>query len=176
MSADDTGLHNDDGPTTAVPDPETRLNVAHHGSLRLWLRLLTCTLTIERRVRDELRGRFAITLPRFDLMAQLERSPDGLKMNELSQRLMVSGGNVTGLTDQLEKEGLVVRMDDPEDRRAYTIKLTPAGRALFGRMAAVHERWVVELFAGLNATEKSQVYRLLAKLKLHLVSAAQGEP
>ena len=64
-------------------------------------------------------------------MAQLERNPEGLKMSELSQRLMVSGGNVTGLTDQLEKEGLVVRMDDPEDRRAYTIKLTPAGRALF---------------------------------------------
>jgi DNA-binding MarR family transcriptional regulator len=95
-------------------------------------------------------------------------------MNELSQRLMVSGGNVTGLTDQLEKEGLVVRTDDPEDRRAYTIKLTLAGRALFSRMAAVHERWVIELFAGLNATEKSQIYRLLAKLKLHLVGATQG--
>jgi DNA-binding MarR family transcriptional regulator len=156
-------------------DLETRVTDEDHQALKLWLRLLACTNLVETNVRGRLRAEFGITLPRFDLMAQLERSPDGLKMNELSQRLMVSGGNVTGLTDQLEKEGLVVRMDDPEDRRAYTIKLTPAGRALFGRMAAVHERWVVELFAGLNATEKSQVYRLLAKLKLHLASATQGQ-
>jgi DNA-binding MarR family transcriptional regulator len=89
-------------------------------------------------------------------------------MNELSARLMVTGGNVTGITDQLEKEGLVVRVSDPSDRRAYTVKLTPAGRWVFAKMAAVHEQWVVDLFAGLNAAEKEQTYRLLAKLKLGL--------
>ena len=101
-------------------------------------------------------------------MAQLERNPGGLKMNELSQRLMVTGGNVTGITDQLEKEGLVVRASDPADRRAFTVKLTPTGRAVFAKMAAVHEQWVIELFDGLNAAEKDQVHRLLAKLKLGL--------
>ncbi|PWT74046.1 MAG: MarR family transcriptional regulator [Proteobacteria bacterium] len=153
-------------------DLETRLTDDHHQALKLWLRLLSCTNLIEAEIRGRLRTSFGITLPRFDLMAQLERSPGGLKMNELSQRLMVSGGNITGLTDQLEKEGLVTRSDDPDDRRAYTVKLTPAGRALFARMAAMHEQWVIELFAGLTSSEKTQVHRLLAKLKLHVAAAA----
>src|SRR5258708_37072753 len=92
-----------------VPDPESRVSDDHHESLRLWLRLLTCTLMIERRVRAGLREQFAITLPRFDLMAQVERYPQGLKMGELSPRLMVTGGNVTWLTNQLVEEGLVER-------------------------------------------------------------------
>ncbi|MBC8023603.1 MAG: MarR family transcriptional regulator [Burkholderiales bacterium] len=149
-------------------DLETRVSDEHHQSLKLWLRLLSCTNLIESEVRGRLRTEFDTTLPRFDLMAQLERHAGGLKMNELSQRLMVTGGNVTGITDQLEAEGLVVRESDPADRRAYTVKLTPAGRRAFARMAAAHEQWVVELFAGLGAGEKEQVYRLLAKLKLSL--------
>ena len=158
-------------------DLETRVSDQHHQALKLWLRLLACTNRIEAEIRGRLRSKFDTTLPRFDLMAQLERNPGGLKMNELSQRLMVTGGNVTGITDQLEKEGLVQRSSDPNDRRAFTVKLTPAGRFVFARMAAVHEQWVVELFAGLNAAEKEQVYRLLAKLKLGLhkpASAAQN--
>ena len=140
----------------------------HKAELRLWLRLLTCTNLFESEIRRRLRETYDVTLPRFDLMAQLERNPAGLKMNELSQRLMVTGGNVTGITDQLEKEGLVVRVSDPTDRRAYTVKLTPAGRWAFAKMAEVHEQWVVDMFAGLNAVEKEQTYRLLAKLKLGL--------
>ena len=149
-------------------DLETRVSDEHHLSLKLWLRLLACTNLIEAQVRGRLRSEFDTTLPRFDLMAQLERHAGGLKMNELSQRLMVTGGNVTGITDQLEDEGLVVRESDPADRRAYTVTLTPAGRRAFARMAAAHEQWVVGLFAGLAAAEKEQVYRLLAKLKLSL--------
>lgn len=149
-------------------DAEAASTDADHASLRLWLRLLSCTATIERHVRERLRVRFDTTLPRFDMMAQLNREPRGLKMSELSRRLMVTGGNVTGITDQLESEGLVVRESDPADRRAYTVKLTPAGRRAFARMAAAHEQWVIGLFAGLYAGEKEQVYRLLAKLKVSL--------
>jgi DNA-binding MarR family transcriptional regulator len=153
---------------------ETRLTDDHHQALKLWLRLLSCTNLVEAGIRGRLRSAFGTTLPRFDLMAQLERNPGGLKMNELSRRMMVSGGNITGLTDQLEKEGLVMRSDDPDDRRAYTVKLTPAGRALFARMAAVHEQWVIELFSGLTASDKAQIHRLLAKLKLHLAGVTAG--
>ena len=161
------------GATRARPlDLEARVSDEHHQAVKLWLRLLACTNRIEADIRGRLRNEFGITLARFDLLAQLERSPGGLKMSELSKRMMVSGGNVTGLTDELEKEGLVAREDDPADRRAYTVKLTPAGRALFVRMAAVHERWVIELLAGLNGGEKTRVYRLLAKLKQHLAAPA----
>ncbi len=146
-------------------DPETRLHDAHHESLRLWLRLLTCTLTIERRVRARLRERFAMTLPRFDLMAQLERHPEGLKMGELSRRLMVTSGNVTGLTDQLAGEGLVVRTPIPADRRAFLVRLTAKGKRAFDVMAAEHESWVIEMFSGLSDSERDRLHALLGHLK-----------
>ena len=135
----------------------------------MWLRLLTCTQLIERRVRSRLRERFATTLPRFDLMAQLERYPEGLKMNTLSRLLMVTGGNVTAIVDQLEKEGLVERLDEPDDRRAFRIRLTRSGDKTFAEMARAHEQWVVELLEGLTRREHDELLKLLAKLKVHAV-------
>ena len=138
-----------------------------HSALRIWLRLLTCTQLIERRVRSGLREEFGTTLPRFDLMAQLERHPEGLKMNELSRLLMVTGGNVTAIVDQLEKEGQVERLEDSADRRAFRIRLTRSGEKGFTEMARAHEHWVVELLAGLTSRERDELLKLLAKLKSH---------
>lgn len=149
-------------------DLETRLTQDHHQSLKLWLRMLSTTVMIENEIRNRLRAEFDITLPRFDLMAQLERHPDGLRMGELSKRMMVTGGNITGITDQLEQEGLVMRVTDKQDRRAYSVKLTPAGRKAFKTMAGVHEAWVAELFAGLDAEQKSQMISLLSSVKSDL--------
>jgi DNA-binding MarR family transcriptional regulator len=146
-------------------DHETRLSDEHHESLRLWLRLLTCTLLIERRIRARLRGRFAMTLPRFDLLAQLERHPEGLRMGELSRRLMVTGGSVTGLADQLVQEGLVLRAPIPADRRAFSIRLTPKGKRTFDAMAAEHERWVIDMLSGLSNEERDRLHALLGRVK-----------
>ena len=140
-----------------------------HSALRIWLRLLTCTQLIERRVRSRLREEFATTLPRFDLMAQLERYRDGLKMNELSRLLMVTGGNVTAIVDQLEKEGLVERLDEPDDRRAFRIRLTRRGEKSFAEMARAHEEWVVEMLSGLPKREQDELLKLLARVKSHAV-------
>ena len=150
-------------------DRETIARAGDHRALRVWLRLLTCTQMIERRVRSRLRERFATTLPRFDLMAQLERHPEGLKMNELSRLLMVTGGNVTAIVDLLEKEGLVERLDEPADRRAFRIRLTRSGERAFAEMARAHEEWVVELFDGMSRREQDDLLRLLAKVKQHAV-------
>jgi DNA-binding MarR family transcriptional regulator len=149
-------------------DSETRARGDHHDSLRLWLRLLSCSTLIENHIRQGLQREFSTTLPRFDLMAQLERCPEGLKMGELSKRLMVTGGNVTGITDLLEKEGLVARVVDPQDRRAFRVKLTPGGQRLFKKMAAEHERWVIDLLEGLSAKGKQQLAGLLNDLKVHV--------
>ncbi len=153
---------------TAALDAETRVHDDHHVSLRLWLRLLSCTNQIEGRVRQSLQSSFDTTLPRFDLMAQLERAPAGLKMSELSQRMMVTGGNVTGITDGLEKEGLVVREVDPTDRRVYRVKLTAEGGRQFRRMATEHERWVIDLLGALPPRHKKQLMDRLGELKDHL--------
>ncbi|MGS0753849.1 MarR family winged helix-turn-helix transcriptional regulator [Roseateles sp. GG27B] len=149
-------------------DLESRATLGDHQALRIWLRLLSCTLRVEGVVRQRLRRDFATTLPRFDLLAQLERHPQGLAMRELSERLMVTGGNITGITDQLETEGLVVRAAHASDRRSFSVKLTPAGRRQFKRMASTHEQWIVELLSGWTAEEQAQVYGLLAGLKSHL--------
>jgi DNA-binding MarR family transcriptional regulator len=150
-------------------DAETRLRDDHHVSLRLWLRLLAVTNNIENRVRQNLQSKFETTLPRFDLMAQLERAPEGLRMSELSQRLMVTGGNVTGITDGLEKEGLVVREVDAGDRRVFRVKLTAEGQKQFRRMATEHEQWIIEMFGSLSMKQKKQLVDLLGELKKHVV-------
>ena len=153
------------GARAAFLDLETRATKDDHQALRLWLRLLSCTMRVETHVRSRLRQNFATTLPRFDLMAQLERRPAGLRMSELSKRLMVSGGNVTGITDQLEQEGLVQRILDRDDRRAITVKLTDTGLKRFRRMAAHHEQWIVELLGGLSQEDKQAMLAMLQKLK-----------
>ena len=153
-------------------DLETRASKDDHQALRLWLRLLSCTVRIESHVRSGLRHEFSTTLPRFDLMATLERYPEGLRMNDLSKRLMVSGGNVTGITDQLEREGSVVRTLDRGDRRAITVKLTAVGLKRFREMAASHERWVVELLGGLSHEDRQTMLVMLGRLKSHLSEVA----
>jgi DNA-binding MarR family transcriptional regulator len=154
---------------------EVRAHADHHASLRLWLRLLSTTTRIEDTIRQRLREQFDITLPRFDLMAQLERAPDGMKMNELSRRMMVTGGNITPVTDQLVKEGLVERMSLPNDRRAWLIRLTPAGRALFKKMAKRHEIWIVAALGGVSPNESKQLHELLGQVKQHALTGAATE-
>lgn len=155
-----------------VLDLETRAQKGDHQALRLWLRLLSCTVCIENKIRLRLRREFGTTLPRFDLMAQLERSDGGLRMNELSKRLMVSGGNVTGITDQLEREGLVTREACPWDRRAFTVRLTFSGLKLFREMAVRHEQWVIELLAGLSRDEKETMINAMGKVKARINGTA----
>ena len=139
-----------------------------HLSLRLWLRLLACSTDIETEIRKRLRAQFGITLARFDYLAQLHRHPDGLRMSALSRYLMVTGGNVTGLTDELEKDGMVQRDAEPGDRRSVRVALTPKGRKVFERMASEHEGWVVELLGGVAETERHQLYDLLGRLRVQL--------
>lgn len=148
-------------------DLEARAHSEHPEALRLWLRLLTCAQLIEKQVRTGLREQFETTLPRFDLMAQLERHPEGLKMKELSHRLMVTGGNITGITDQLVAEGLVERLEVEGDRRAWRVRLTPRGHGMFSAMAQQHEAWIVQAFEGLQPREVEQLHRLLGKVKRH---------
>ena len=147
---------------------DMRLPDDSHESLRLWLRLLTCSRLIENHVRKALAAQFKTTLPRFDLMAQLERFPKGLQMGELSRRMLVTGGNVTGIVDQLEGAGLIVRTEDPTDRRAYLVKLTKEGRRVFGQMAIEHESWIVNLFSGIPKREQRALNDSLSHLRTQL--------
>jgi DNA-binding MarR family transcriptional regulator len=141
------------------PEPQSKRR------LRLWLRLYAASSVIEREMRRFLRMRFATTLPRFDLMAALERAPEGLTMGELSRRLMVSGGNVTSIVAGLERDGLVCRRQPASDRRTSYVALTELGRAAFMAMAAEHERWIDKLLADVADADIDALTDLLAELK-----------
>jgi DNA-binding MarR family transcriptional regulator len=121
--------------------------------LRLWIRLLRAARAIEAEVRDRLRVRFGVTLPQFDVMAALERRPDGMTMTELSRFLMVSNGNVTGIVDRLVNDRLVIRTPGSEDRRSFLVRLTAKGVRDFNAMAKAHEGWIDELLSEFSGAE-----------------------
>jgi DNA-binding MarR family transcriptional regulator len=162
-------------------DAETKAFETPHGhknELRLWLRLLTCTTMVETEIRRRLREQFDVTLPRFDLMAQLERAPQGMTLGEMSRRMMVSNGNVTGLVERLVESGHLERTPLATDRRVHVVTLTKAGRKAFEVMAQAHEAWIAELFEGLEPAEVDNLLTRLAKLKQSVTPAiaAQGRP
>ncbi len=146
---------------------------AHKDELRLWLRLLTCTTMTEALIRSRLRERFGVTLPRFDLLAQLARAEGGMTLGDLSRRMMVTNGNVTGLVERLVADGLVARTPGPADRRTVVVALTQAGQHQFATMAAEHERWVADAFAGLGAEEVGQLMQLLGQVKASVRAGIQ---
>ena len=166
----------DDGQPVPL-DAETKVSerpADHEAELRLWLRLLTCTALIEGEVRSRLRDTFDVTLPRFDLMAQLDKAPSGMTLGELSQRMMVSNGNVTGLVDRLVEQNMIERRPSPTDRRAMLVNLTSDGRKAFRAMARTHEGWIAEIFGEFSRNEIDQLMQLLAKTKAAARRAKQG--
>ncbi len=149
---------------------EARIEQGDHAALKLWLRMLACTMQIEAEIRRRLRERFGMSLARFDYLAQLYRKPEGLMMKELSSNLMVTGGNVTGLTDELEAEGLVVREPRPNDRRSWVVRLSDTGRSSFKAMAAEHEQWILEMFSTLDAPTMKHMSTQLGALRLQVLA------
>lgn len=137
--------------------------------LRVWLRMLKVTRMIEAELRERMRQTWDITLPRFDVMAALRRAENGMKMSDLSGVLRVSNGNVTGIVDRLEADGLAERKSVKGDRRAMLVLLTPEGKTLFDEMAAIHEIWVDELFSPIGAqglnTVQTRLTRIAEKLE-----------
>jgi DNA-binding MarR family transcriptional regulator len=136
--------------------------------------MLACTNLVERRVGANLRDAYATTLPRFDFLSQLERSPGGLRMTEISRRMMVTAGNITRLADQLVAEGLITRTPATDDRRAANVQLTARGRRTFDQMAREHEGWIVAMFDRLDEAERRSLFELLGRLKRHLNDGVGG--
>src|SRR5258707_12153133 len=145
-----------DSETKAVELPED-----HGDEIRLWLRLLTCTTLIEGAVRSRLREGSDVTLPRFGLMAQLDRAPDGMTLSDVSKRMMVSNGNVTGLVERLGESGHLDRRPSDADRRVQVIRLTKAGRAEFRKMAAEHELGIAHVLGDLTPQNVRALRRLM---------------
>jgi DNA-binding MarR family transcriptional regulator len=156
---------------SALLDAESRANADHKAEVRLWLRLLSCTNLIEAEIRRRLRRHFDTTLPRFDLLAALDREPEGLTAGAVSRRMMVSNGNVTGLAARLEAEGLIERRAHATDGRVQVLRLTARGRRDFARQSAAHEDWIAELLGALAPADRDTLHRLLGRTKGSLRAA-----
>lgn len=161
------GTPSDEQPAITFRD---KLDGAPHSkrSLRLWLRLLSCSMIIEKRIRARLDQDFETTLPRFDVMSALERHPEGLTMGQLSRSMMVSNGNVTAVVSRLLADGWVARTADQSDRRIATVCLTRKGRTMFLRMASAHERWVDHMFEGISDAHVNELMALLSELRISI--------
>ena len=96
-------------------------------------------------------------------------------MGDLTQMLMVTGGSVTGLTDEMEREGLVKRESDPSDRRAWIVSMTEKGKRVFRRMAKEHEEWIVELIGALDQRSLQTLHTELGRLRLTLSGLGRNQ-
>jgi DNA-binding MarR family transcriptional regulator len=141
--------------------------------IRVLLRLLSCSMTIEKRLRRRFVEQFDTTLPRFDVLATLERHRGGITMSALSQSLLVSNGNVTAVVRQLEADGLLVSRPAPDDRRRSIVALTERGRSHFQELAAAHHGWIATMFAAMPDDKLAALYDLLAALKTSLGAEQQ---
>ena len=151
-------------------DLESRAREDDHNALRLWLKLLSTSQLIENNIRELLRVEFNVTLPRFDLMAQLHRHPEGLSMSSLAEMMMVSGGNVTSIVKQLEKEDLVSRTAQEKDNRSFIVTLSAKGLSLFEKMMPAHEAWIISMMADLKMEDIQSLMGNLDKIKNHIKS------
>ena len=143
-------------------------------SVRVWLRLLSCTMAIEKEVQRRFAER-GMTLPRFDVLAALDRHGE-MNMGALSQALLVSNGNVTQLVQKLVRDGLVEMHKLPSDRRTSIVRLTPDGKAVFDRLARAHQDWIDQMVGGLDYTQRERLYVALGTLKISIAQfAARGK-
>jgi DNA-binding MarR family transcriptional regulator len=148
--------------------------LADRSNIRLWLRLLSCTLVMEKRVKRRLADRFGATLPRFDVLAALDRHPKGMTMGALSSSLLVSNGNVTALVQTLIRDGHVEMSPSPIDRRASIVRLTAAGGSYFAELSEAHHDWIDGMLAGLTRAEREGLYNLLGALKASIAQAEEA--
>jgi DNA-binding MarR family transcriptional regulator len=153
--------------TSQAPVYRDKLGGAPHSklSLRLWLRLLSCSTIIEKRIRARLDEEFGTTLPRFDVLSALQRHPEGLTMGQLSDYIMVSNGNVTAVVNRLLDDGLILRTTVKSDRRVATVRLTRKGKAAFLRMASVHEQWIDHMFQDLTDERIEELMSALSEMR-----------
>ena len=161
-------------PSLALPAKANELGSDYRGQTRLWLRLLACTTLISGKLRRKFREHFEFTLPRFELLAQLDREVGGLAQGELSKRLMVSAGNITPILNRLVDEGLIERIPSHLDRRVQIVRLTVEGRKKFRQMAKKHSQWLSEIFDGLDRGELESLDRQLSRLKQLLKDSDSG--
>ena len=139
-------------------------------ALSVWIRLLKAHGLMMREVRRRVPE--SLTLPQFDVLAQLARHEDGMTHGDLTRQLLVTAGNVTGIVDRLAGLGLVERRPVPEDRRAVRVRLTQRGRHLAQRALPRHKKEVTALLDGVSQDDLARLRDLLGTVARALEGGA----
>lgn len=131
-------------------------------ALSLWVKLARAYSTVSKKSIENIRE-FNLTEPQFAALETLGHLGP-LTIGTLCTKQLVTGGNMTLVVDNLEKEGLVERIHSKEDRRAIIVQLTPKGKKLFEKIFPEHIKYMVDLISVLSEKEQEELGRLLKKL------------
>jgi MarR family 2-MHQ and catechol resistance regulon transcriptional repressor len=131
-------------------------------ALSLWVKLTKAYHTVSRLTGENIK-KYNLTRPQFCVVECLGHNGE-MTLTALSSKLLVTGGNMTLVVDNLEKEGLVERVRSKEDRRTINVKLTDKGAHLFSSVFKKHAQFITKNFQVLSEKEQVQLSKLLKKL------------
>jgi DNA-binding MarR family transcriptional regulator len=154
-----------------LPSARAKESLEKKPAVGLWVRLAKCYALVLREVRDA-PGNSALTLAQFDVLAQLLRHPEGMTPGDLSEALLVTAGNITGLVDRLEAQDLVTKRTAKDDARVRIVRLTARGKRLAVREVARHERLLSRVFSDLRVDEQLEISETLDRMRVALEKRA----
>lgn len=131
-----------------------------------WRAVLLAQDRVVRAIERDLADAGRVPLSWYDVLLELNAVPRRcLRMQELSERVVLSRSRVSRLVDDLEREGLVDRHPDPDDGRATLACLTPAGRDALRRAAPIYLRGIERYFtAHLDQRERATIAAALQRV------------
>ncbi len=140
-------------------------------ALDLWVKLARAFSVFNRRSEEQIRS-FGLTPAQFSTLEILGHKGT-MTLGELCRKQLVSGGNMTVVVDNLERDNLVERIRSKKDRRSVAVRLTPKGRELFGRIFPPHARHIADVAGVLTREEQHSLAKLLKKLGRGIAAAAE---
>ena len=127
-----------------------------------WERLSQCYQMTQKQCRDALRGS-GLTQPQFLVLTQVAEE-EGIPLTRIGENMLVTGGNITGIVDRLEREGLVKRKRDREDRRIIRAFFTAKGKKAYQQAMPAYDRFLKSTFGDLSGAEMGRLHKSLDSL------------
>ncbi len=152
----------EDTKASVLVDRDLPLTERQKAETRLWLQVLNVHRMIYEDLNATMIAGSGLSIPKFDVLAHLYRFREGLTMGDLSKKLKVSNGNISGLVSRLQKDGYVDRRNAPGDRRSFLASITESGVAAFEKAVDLHHEVMTEKLEG---TAPETIDALAADLK-----------
>jgi DNA-binding MarR family transcriptional regulator len=130
----------------------------------LTIEVLRTLSALEQRLEAALEPH-GLSLAKLGALSKLAAAGEPVPLSTLAERLSCVRSNITQLVDRLESEKLVVRSDDPRDRRSVRAELTPQGKARHATGMRALEKAERQILSRLTSKEQNDLFRLLSILR-----------